>query len=158
MLTTAPPPWVSLGGGADVFLLRTITRAAICTPQEYADLQLVSRSFHKNVRCTRLVFADGVRRGTAARAGRESQILDVGYEALRRDPAAEVRRVKAWAGLPHDGASEARLSAFLGGGARGAAPAPAGKHTYSAEFFGVDDADVASDFAEYRQRFGRFLT
>lgn len=62
MLTTAPPPWVSLGGGADVFLLRTITRAAICTPQEYADLQLVSRSFHKNVRCTRLVFADGVRR------------------------------------------------------------------------------------------------
>ena len=103
-------------------------------------------------------FADGVRRGIAARAGREGQVLDVGYEALRRDPAAEVRRVKAWAGLPHDGASEARLSAFLGGGARGAAPAPAGKHKYSAEFFGVDEADVASDFAEYRRRFGRFLT
>ena len=55
-------------------------------------------------------------------------------------------------------ASEARLSAVLGGGARGAAPAPAGKHKYSAAFFGVDEADVASDFAEYRRRFGRFLT
>ena len=96
-------------------------------------------------------FLTGVSRAMAARdrSGKEDQFFDVDFKALVRDPAAVVRQVKAWADIPHDKASEARVQRYLAterGDKKGA-------HKYSAEVYGLDARAIHEEYAAYIARF-----
>ena len=96
-------------------------------------------------------FHTGVTRAMAARdrSGKEDQFYDVDFKDLVRDPAAVVRQVKDWAGMPHDKASEARVQRWLTterGDKKGA-------HKYSAEVYGLDARAIHRQYADYIERF-----
>lgn len=96
-------------------------------------------------------FHTGVQRAMAARArsGKEDQFYDVDFKDLVRDPAGVVRKVKAWAHIPHDKAGEARVQRYLTterGDKKGA-------HKYSAEVYGLDPRAIHRQYADYIERF-----
>ncbi len=96
-------------------------------------------------------FLTGVGRAMDARdrSGKESQFYDVDFKDLVRDPADVVRKVKEWADIPHDKASEARVQRYLTterGDKKGA-------HKYSAEVYGLDPRAIHREYADYIERF-----
>lgn len=99
-------------------------------------------------------FITGIQRAMEARAraealGKGDQFFDVDFKTLVQDSPAMVRRIKEWADLPHDKASEARVQRWMTterGDKRGA-------HKYSAEVYGLDGHAVHREYADYIERF-----
>lgn len=76
------------------------------------------------------------------------QFLDVDFADTVKQPLAVARRVYEFIGWPLDGAVEQRLGEWL---ARDAETHQGG-HQYSAEQFGLSEAQLREDFADYRAR------
>jgi len=99
-------------------------------------------------------FREGISRAMQARAraeaaGKGDQFFDVDFKTLVRDPPAMVRKIKAWADLPHDKASEARVQRWMTterGDKKGA-------HKYSAEVYGLDGHAIHSQYSDYIEQF-----
>ncbi len=79
----------------------------------------------------------------------EDRVLDVSHAALVEDPIGVVRRIHSHHGLPFDGEYEATLEAYLERRPR----RRFGKHEYSADEFGMTDAEIAAEFTAYVERF-----
>ncbi len=96
-------------------------------------------------------FLQGVNRAMDARdrSGKEDQFFDVDFQTLVRDPAKVVRDIKAWADMPHDNASEARIDAWL----ESERADKRGAHVYSAELYDLDIDAIHRDYATYINRF-----
>lgn len=98
-------------------------------------------------------FRTGVQRAMDARdrvgEAESHHFYDVDFKRLVRDPARFVREIKDWAGLAHDGASEARVQRWLTterGDKRGA-------HKYSADVYGLDAQAIHDLYRPYIDRF-----
>lgn len=94
------------------------------------------------------------RRALRARTGREERFLDVDYEELVRDPMVCVRRIYAFAGMPLTPEAVQCMREWAVENARDRRPV----HRYTLEQFGMSEASLARDFAEYRERFLRQAT
>lgn len=95
-------------------------------------------------------FLLGVERAMASLDRAEpGRFFHVDFRALVRDPLPVLAALKAWAGLPHGPASEARAAAWL---AADRADKP-GQHAYEAQRFGVDAARVHKRYQRYIDRF-----
>ncbi len=95
-------------------------------------------------------FHVGVSRAMALRERvGEERFFDVRFHELIRDPAAMVRRIKAWHGMDHDQRSEAAVERWLSTGRSDAR----GKHRYSAQMFGLRAERIHDVFADYIERF-----
>ena len=81
---------------------------------------------------------------TDVRARRPDRFVDVQFTDMLTDPVAEATRVTSALGLPVDtGAFEAYLARNVAEGH--------GSHTYTAEDFGLSDAELEQDFAFYQK-------
>lgn len=91
-----------------------------------------------------------MRRFEAAR-GRigESRFIDIDYRAVGREPLVQAARVLDAMGVPRDGRLDAVLGEFLEGNRREQRPL----HDYSLERFGLDEAEILREFADYRARY-----
>jgi hypothetical protein len=93
---------------------------------------------------------DWMRRFEAARARiGEDRFIDIDYRAVTREPLAQAERVLARMGVPVDDKVEAALAEFMAGNTREQRP----MHDYSLERFGLDEAAILREFAEYRARY-----
>jgi Sulfotransferase family len=84
------------------------------------------------------------------RRDRLGDVLHVRYPDLVGDPIGTMRGLLEFAELPWSAAAEDAMRRWL-------AENPSdkhGKHTYTAEEFGLDPADLAERFAVYRETFG----
>jgi hypothetical protein len=88
------------------------------------------------------------RRALRSRERREGSFLDVDYEALVEDPMACVRRIYAFADMPLTPEAEQRMREWAVENARDRRPV----HRYTLAEFGMSEASLARDFAEYRER------
>jgi hypothetical protein len=91
--------------------------------------------------------------GMAARAKypeREEQILDLSMAEIVRDPLGCVEQIYARFGLELSAEARARMEGYLERHPRD----EHGKHRYSLEAFGLDEAAVNAAFKGYRERFG----
>ncbi len=85
------------------------------------------------------LFLDGMARSMALdRARPEAPVVDVHFAELVADPIGTVRRVLGQLGYPCDAGAECAMQAYL----EKAAAAPAYRHRYSLEEFGLDRAEV----------------
>jgi LPS sulfotransferase NodH len=93
---------------------------------------------------------DWMRRFEAARARiGEERFIDIDYRAVTREPLAQAERVLARMGVPVDDKVEAALAEFMAGNTREQRP----MHDYSLARFGLDEAAILREFAEYRARY-----
>jgi LPS sulfotransferase NodH len=93
---------------------------------------------------------DWMRRFEAARARiGEDRFIDIDYRAVTREPLAQAERVLARMGVPVDDKVEAALAEFMAGNTREQRP----MHDYSLARFGLDEAAILREFAEYRARY-----
>ena len=76
------------------------------------------------------------------------RFLDVRFEDTLNDPLGVVERIYAFAGLDLDADSRAAMQRWLADNGR----EKRASHQYSAEQFGLDEARLARDYAEYRRR------
>ena len=91
-------------------------------------------------------FATGMARFMALRADLPAdRVIDVQYGETITDPIGTGRRVMAAMGMEPTPADIAAMQACVAGNAREKRPA----HRYSAADFGLDDAQLAKDFAFY---------
>lgn len=80
----------------------------------------------------------------------DERVLDVHYDALVRDPVAELRRIHAFAELEWSAESEARARSWLAANPQH----KYGAHRYGLADFGLDRDELAARFARYCARFG----
>lgn len=83
-----------------------------------------------------------------ARIG-EDRFIDIDYRAVGREPLAQAERVLERMGIPREDGLEAALTEFLAGNKREQRP----MHDYSLERFGLDEAAIRQEFADYRARY-----
>ncbi|WP_380879754.1 sulfotransferase [Sphingomonas sp. DBB INV C78] len=97
---------------------------------------------------------DGQKRMMAYRkAHPDLPILDMRYRDLAADPVAAVRAVYDFAGIEFTGASEEGVRAWLV-----ANPADKhGRHVYSLEDYGLNEAQVRETYADYIAAYGEYL-
>ncbi|MFF0430631.1 sulfotransferase family protein [Streptomyces sp. NPDC004327] len=76
-------------------------------------------------------------------------VLDLRYSDLVSDPVGTVARVCRFAGIAWSPAAEDRVRGFLAGNPKD----KHGKHSYSAEEFGLDPRELDERFAAYRRAF-----
>lgn len=94
--------------------------------------------------------AEWMRRFQEARAQiGEDRFIDIDYRAVGREPLVQAERVLARMGIPADASLQDALTEFLAGNKREQRPT----HDYSLERFGLEEATIRRDFAEYRQRY-----
>jgi hypothetical protein len=96
-------------------------------------------------------FARQLRSFTEVRAARPERVVDVRFEDAVRDPVDQARHVMERVGLPPVPADIEAFEAYherdraeRGGGSR---------HTYTAADFGLDEQQLASDFAFYIEEY-----
>jgi hypothetical protein len=77
------------------------------------------------------------------------RFLDVWFLDAVRDPVGQARRIYEVAGLPFTPEAEHAMRAFLTTNPREGRP----PHQYTLEEFGLTEAGIARDFADYRRRF-----
>jgi len=95
-------------------------------------------------------FADGLRRLMAVRATLPAdRFIDVDYRDTVSDPVGTGSRVLAAMGVVPSPADIAAMQACVAGNAREKRPV----HRYAAADFGLDDAQIARDFAFYTQEY-----
>jgi hypothetical protein len=95
----------------------------------------------------------GTRRVIASRAALgEDRFLDIGQPELNADPVGVAERIFAFAGLDLSPAVRDEMVAW---GERNRAGAR-GEHRYSAEEFGLTDAEIRTEFAEYYDHYAQF--
>lgn len=91
-----------------------------------------------------------MRRFEAARARiGEQRFIDIDYRAVGREPLVQAHRVLDAIGIARDARIDAELSEFLEGNKREQRPL----HDYSLARFGLDEAEIAREFADYRARY-----
>ena len=91
-----------------------------------------------------------MRRFEAARARiGEHRFIDIDYRAVGREPLAQAYRVLEAIGIARDAAIDRMLTEFLEGNKREQRPL----HDYSLTRFGLDEAEIAHEFADYRARY-----
>jgi hypothetical protein len=91
-----------------------------------------------------------MRRFEAARARiGEERFIDIDYRAVGRDAMGEAERVLSRIGIVRNAALDAALAEFLAGNRREQRPL----HDYSLSRFGLDEAEIAQEFADYRARY-----
>jgi hypothetical protein len=91
-----------------------------------------------------------MRRFEAARARiGEHRFIDIDYRAVGREPLVQAHRVLDAIGVARDARIDAVLSEFLEGNKREQRPL----HDYSLARFGLDEAEIAREFADYRTRY-----
>ena len=78
------------------------------------------------------------------------RICDLNYVDIRSDPIAAIRHIYAHFGWSLSQAAEQRMRSVLANQSRG----QNGFHRYDLSQFGVDEAECASAFADYCERFG----
>lgn len=83
------------------------------------------------------------------REARPDRFVDVHFKAMLTDPLAEVRRVLVELGLTPGPADEAAWEAYL----EQNRAERHGKHSYTAEDFGLSDEQLSRDFAFYTQAY-----
>jgi len=83
----------------------------------------------------------------------DQRIVDVDYKALVRDPMGVVRRIYETRGETLGAQSEAVMSAWVDENRQDQHQAKHGSHKYTAAEFGLDSAQIAAAFADYRERF-----
>jgi hypothetical protein len=81
----------------------------------------------------------------------ESRFVDVGQPELAANPIGVAERVYAVAGLELTGSVCDAMQTWSAQNAAGSR----GEHRYSAEEFGVTEAEIRDVFADYFARFGR---
>jgi hypothetical protein len=92
----------------------------------------------------------GIRKAIAARQSLgENRFLDLHYHDLVRDPAATVREVYDFLGMPLRDAVRHSVEIWQ----RTNKPGAYGPHHYTAEQFGLRAADIRRDYAFYVERF-----
>lgn len=79
----------------------------------------------------------------------DDRFYDINFETLIKDIPGGVRNIRNHFGLPHDEEGDAAVRFFLD---RPRKDKP-GKHSYSAEQFGLDETEVIERFGEYIERF-----
>jgi hypothetical protein len=89
-------------------------------------------------------FVTTLREFTAARARRPDRFVDVRFQDVVADPVAEASRVMSLLGLPAD---RAAFEEYM---ARNQSQRH-GSHTYTAEDFGLSEAELEKDFAFYEE-------
>lgn len=95
-------------------------------------------------------FATGMDRLMALRRTLPAdRFIDVQYRDTVTDPIGTARRVMLAMGYDFTAADEAAMAACVAGNAREKRPA----HRYSAADFGIDNAQVARDFAVYSRQY-----
>lgn len=94
----------------------------------------------------------GVRRAMEARdrTGRPGQFFDVSFNELVQDPVAMVHRIQKHFDLEPSAGMDADMDRWLNNGRSD----KRGKHHYSAERYGLDVAQIHTQFADYIDRFG----
>lgn len=91
-----------------------------------------------------------MRRFEAARARiGEHRFIDIDYRAVGREPLVQAGRVLEAMGIARDAQLDAVLGEFLEGNKREQRPL----HDYSLARFGLDEAEIAREFADYRARY-----
>lgn len=79
----------------------------------------------------------------------EHRFIDIDYRDVGREPLVQAERVLSRMGIAADANLQAALSEFLAGNKREQRPT----HDYSLERFGLDEAAITREFADYRQRY-----
>ena len=79
----------------------------------------------------------------------EERFIDIGYQAVGRDAMGEAERVLSRIGIVRDAKLDAVLAEFLAGNRREQRPL----HDYSLARFGLEEAEIAREFADYRARY-----
>ncbi len=118
--------------------------SAILPPAEgERDLRRLGREISEHLRI-------GMEHAIAARTRiGDDRFLDVHQRQLAVDPVGAVRRVYAWLGLELTPAVERAIDAWHGANRPGAH----GTHRYTAEQFGLDAAQIRSDYDFYIRHF-----
>ncbi|MDA9121409.1 sulfotransferase, partial [Flavobacteriales bacterium] len=98
-------------------------------------------------------FIEGIQRGLAVRdrVG-EERFLDVNFKTLLNQPVEAVNKITSHFGLTP--VSEEKMDAYLNRDR----PDNRGKHTYTAEHYGVDADKVKKRYKEYIERFNISLS
>lgn len=97
------------------------------------------------------LWVEGMRRGLAARAAiGEDRFVDVRNEDIVKQPIATLERVYDHLGMPMTPDFLSKLAEYNNRNAPGAF----GKHSYTAEQYGLTDAGIREAFADYIERFG----
>ena len=81
---------------------------------------------------------------------RKSQFIDVYFEDILDDPVKCVKNIYQHFGMKWSDELEAVMQAFMQKNSR----EKHGKHSYSADMFGLDEKELDKTFAEYREYFG----
>lgn len=79
----------------------------------------------------------------------DHQVIDVQYAETVSDPAGTAQRVLTALGFPPDLADRAAIAQSITENAREARP----RHKYAASDFGLSDAGIAQDFADYHAKY-----
>ncbi len=91
-----------------------------------------------------------MRRFEAARARiGEHRFIDIDYRAVGREPLVEAGRVLEVMGIARDARLDKVVGEFLEGNKREQRP----QHDYSLARFGLDEAEIRREFADYRTRY-----
>jgi hypothetical protein len=77
------------------------------------------------------------------------RVCDVWFDDMQRNPIGELERVYRWLGTPFEVETREALEGWLAHHAREKRPA----HRYSLEAFGLEEADLKSHFAAYRENY-----
>jgi len=97
------------------------------------------------------LWAEGMRRGLAARAEiGEDRFVDVRNEDIVKRPIETLDRVYAHLGMPMTPAFLRKLEQYNSRNAPGAF----GRHSYTAEQYGLTDDGIRAAFGDYAMRFG----
>lgn len=93
-------------------------------------------------------FIEGINRGLAVREKvGDDRFLDVNFSSLLHEPVEAVNRITSHFGLtPVD---EAKMEAYL----KRDRPDNRGKHSYTAEHYGLDTEKIKERYRDYIQRF-----
>eukprot|EP01065_Artemidia_motanka_P001501 TRINITY_DN10674_c0_g1_i1.p1 TRINITY_DN10674_c0_g1~~TRINITY_DN10674_c0_g1_i1.p1 ORF type:complete len:857 (+),score=188.45 TRINITY_DN10674_c0_g1_i1:66-2573(+) len=83
----------------------------------------------------------------------DASILDIGYKTLMADTMGEVKRIYDFIGweLPAD------VEALLESNRKSRPQHAHGKHDYGLADFGLSEEDLATDFREYAEAYGKYL-
>jgi hypothetical protein len=79
-----------------------------------------------------------------------AQFLDVGFDAIEKEPFATIERVYDFLGWPVTSESRSAIEAFLAANPKN----KHGVHRYTLEQFGLSQAATAARFRSYCERFG----
>lgn len=83
-----------------------------------------------------------------ARIG-EDRFIDIDYREVGSEPLVQAERVLARMGIANDDLLAGALTEFLAGNQREQRPL----HDYSLDRFGLDEAEIRREFADYRARY-----